>query len=324
MYTFDELLNICKTEINTLKFTERAPFSLYEPILYTLGNSGKRLRPVALLMATNIFSDDISKAINSALAIEVFHNFTLLHDDIMDNASTRRGVPSVHKKWNENAAILSGDAMSLYSFKLLCESDKALRSELLDIFIEMSLQVCEGQQSDMEFENMTDVSVADYLNMIRLKTSVLIAGAMKMGAICGGANTTQADALYEVGINLGLAFQIQDDVLDTYSNCASFGKNIGGDILEGKKTYLLLTTYEQASEVDKVTLNNILKYEKDGQVKIDSVKKMYDKYGVRTIAEQKIKEYYDKSISLIDALDVPCERKEPIRELSDIVLTRKK
>ncbi|MFI3262918.1 MAG: polyprenyl synthetase family protein [Rikenellaceae bacterium] len=324
MYTFDEIINICNSEIAKVNFLDRAPLSLYEPILYTLENSGKRLRPVATLMSTNVFSDEINEGINAALAIEVFHNFTLLHDDIMDNAATRRGKPSVHIKWNENAAILSGDAMVLYAYKLLTKSNKKSLGNLLEVFNEITLQVCEGQQYDMEFETATNVSVDDYINMIRLKTSVLIAGAMKMGAICGGATLEEADKLYEVGVNLGLAFQIQDDVFDTYSNKESFGKEIGGDILEGKKTYLLLSTYNIASEEDVTKLNTIFSTEMPDELKISSVKAIYDKYNVKDLANEKIKEFYEKALSALDSLQVENYRKEPLVELSKIILTRKK
>ncbi|MFI3267470.1 MAG: polyprenyl synthetase family protein [Rikenellaceae bacterium] len=324
MYTFEQLISICNDEIAKINFKDRAPLSLYEPILYTLENSGKRLRPVATLMSTNLFTDNILCGINTALALEVFHNFTLLHDDIMDNASTRRGKPSVHKKWNENVAILSGDAMMLCAYKFLAKNDKMLLGNLLEVFNEVTLQVCEGQQLDMEFETAENVTVDDYLNMIRLKTSVLIAGAMKMGAICGGATPKEADVLYEIGLNLGLAFQIQDDVLDTYSDKESFGKEIGGDILEGKKTYLLLTTYGVATAEDTERLNTLFSAEIENELKISSVRAIYDKYNVKELANEKVKEFYEKALSAIDSLEVEDSRKEPLRELSNIILTRKK
>lgn len=323
MYTFEQLITICNTEINKINFISHKPYSLYEPILYTLNNSGKRLRPVSLLLSANLFSKEISKAIKPAMAIEMFHNFTLLHDDIMDNAPTRRGKACVHKKWDENQAILSGDTMSLYAYKLLSESDAELIPRLLTIFNKITIEVCEGQQYDVEFEARNNVTINEYLEMIRLKTSVLLAGAMKMGAICGGASDKESDLIYNIGENLGLAFQIQDDILDTYSDSESFGKTIGGDIIEKKKTFLLLTLKEH-SEKEYLEVINIADSKIKTAQKIEAVKYIYDSFGVKEIAEAKIIDLYKKSLLTIDSLDINEESKSSLREFADVILTRKK
>ena len=234
MYSFHELADIVQNEIKNLKYPQQ-PELLYAPIVYSLEEGGKRIRPVALLMACNLFRDEIDCAKPAALAVEVFHNFTLLHDDIMDRSDTRRGKPAVHTRWNDNVAILSGDAMMIYAYKLLCGCDRRVLPQLLETFNETAIGVCEGQQYDMDFESRDDVTVDRYLEMIRLKTGVLLAGALKLGAICAEAQPWQAELLYNFGINVGLAFQLQDDLFDTYGDAAVFGKPIGGDILAGKK-----------------------------------------------------------------------------------------
>lgn len=323
MHTFDQLLTLCESKIENLNF-QRSPHSLYTPIEYTLSNSGKRMRPVALLMSANIFSDSIEDAINAAMSIEVFHNFTLLHDDIMDNASTRRGKPTVHVKWDANSAILSGDAMVIYSYTLLAQSKPEHLTKLLPVFNELSLGVCEGQQYDMMFEKMNNVTIEEYLNMIRLKTSVMIAGAMKMGAICGSANEEQADLMYNIGLNLGMAFQIQDDMLDTYGNSENFGKKVGGDILEAKKTYLYLTAINSATEEDRSLLDSLLHSEIEPDIKIESVRTIYNKYLVKELAIQKINSYFLKVEELLASLNVSSERKEPIKTLINYILLREK
>ena len=230
MYSFHELADIVQNEIKNLKYPQQ-PELLYAPIVYSLEEGGKRIRPVALLMACNLFRDEIDCAKPAALAVEVFHNFTLLHDDIMDRSDTRRGKPAVHTRWNDNVAILSGDAMMIYAYKLLCGCDRRVLPQLLETFNETAIGVCEGQQYDMDFESRDDVTVDRYLEMIRLKTGVLLAGALKLGAICAEAQPWQAELLYNFGINVGLAFQLQDDLFDTYGDAAVFGKPIGGDIL---------------------------------------------------------------------------------------------
>lgn len=222
MYSFNELQGIFEQELRSMKWP-REPRLLYEPIAYSLEEGGKRIRPVALLMACSAFRGGIDAAKPAAMAIEVFHNFTLLHDDIMDRSDMRRGKPAVHTRWNDNVAILSGDAMMIWAYRLLSQCDEAVLPQLLAVFTDVAVGVCEGQQYDMDFESRDDVTVEEYLRMIELKTAVLLAGALKIGALCGGAEPVQAELLYRFGIDLGMAFQLQDDLLDTYGDPAVFG-----------------------------------------------------------------------------------------------------
>ena len=257
MHKIKDLQEIINKEIESKKMG-REPFSLYEPINYSLSNGGKRIRPLLTLLACNLFSEKIDQAIDAALAIEIFHNFTLLHDDIMDKADIRRGKPTVHKKWNENTAILSGDAMFIKSYDFLLETKTEKFKEILQVFNNTALEVCEGQQYDMEFENRNDVSENEYLRMIELKTSVLLAAALKIGAIIGGAENADADLLYDFGRNIGLAFQLQDDMLDVYGSKNTFGKEIGGDIVANKKTFLLIKAKQLSSIEDKRHIDSYL------------------------------------------------------------------
>lgn len=324
MYSFRELTDIIENEIKHLKYPKE-PRLLYEPIAYSLEEGGKRIRPVSLLMACNLFSEGIEQAKPAALAIEVFHNFTLLHDDIMDRSDLRRGKPAVHTRWNDNVAILSGDAMMIYAYRLLCSCETQILPQLLDIFNETAIGVCEGQQFDMDFETRDEVSVDEYLNMIRLKTSVLLAGALKIGAVCGGAQEWQAELLYKFGIEVGLAFQIQDDLFDTYGDASVFGKPIGGDILAGKKTYLLTSALKAA---DEPTRNEILALIHDKQIdaatKIDSVRSIYDRLGIRQSTEKAISEYFREAELILHHLNLPEERIVPLHELAEKLLKRKK
>ena len=242
----EELMKRIHAYIEQLSYS-REPKGLYDPIEYVLALGGKRLRPVLMLLAYNLYREDVESIFSQAAGIETYHNFTLLHDDLMDNADMRRGKPVVHKKWNENTAILSGDAMLILSYQFMmnqCPPEHV--QEVMEIFGRTALEVCEGQQWDMEFESHNDVTVSEYIEMIRLKTSVLLAAALKIGAVLGGASSADAQKLYDFGIQMGLAFQLQDDYLDVYGNPAVFGKKIGGDILCNKKTYMLITALEQA------------------------------------------------------------------------------
>ena len=242
----EELMKRIHAYIEQLSYS-REPKGLYDPIEYVLALGGKRLRPVLMLLAYNLYREDVESIFSQAAGIETYHNFTLLHDDLMDNADMRRGKPVVHKKWNENTAILSGDAMLILSYQFMmnqCPPEHV--QEVMEIFGRTALEVCEGQQWDMEFESRNDVTVGEYIEMIRLKTSVLLAAALKIGAVLGGASSADAQKLYDFGIRMGLAFQLQDDYLDVYGNPAVFGKKIGGDILCNKKTYMLITALEQA------------------------------------------------------------------------------
>ena len=324
MYSFHELADIVQNEIKNLKYPQQ-PELLYAPIVYSLEEGGKRIRPVALLMACNLFRDEIDCAKPAALAVEVFHNFTLLHDDIMDRSDTRRGKPAVHTRWNDNVAILSGDAMMIYAYKLLCGCDRRVLPQLLETFNETAIGVCEGQQYDMDFESRDDVTVDRYLEMIRLKTGVLLAGALKLGAICAEAQPWQAELLYNFGINVGLAFQLQDDLLDTYGDAAVFGKPIGGDILAGKKTFLLTTALKTA---DAATRGELLARLHDGGMsaaeKIETVRGIYDRLGVRKITEKAIADYFRNADRILNSLEVGIERIVPLQELGETLLNRKK
>ena len=255
----------------------------------------------------------------------MFHNFTLLHDDIMDRSDTRRGKPAVHTRWNDNVAILSGDAMMIYAYKLLCGCDRRVLPQLLETFNETAIGVCEGQQYDMDFESRDDVTVDRYLEMIRLKTGVLLAGALKLGAICAEAQPWQAELLYNFGINVGLAFQLQDDLFDTYGDAAVFGKPIGGDILAGKKTFLLTTALKTA---DAATRGELLARLHDGGMsaaeKIETVRGIYDRLGVRKITEKAIADYFRNADRILNSLEVGIERIVPLQELGETLLNRKK
>ena len=273
-------------EIEKLNW-EIEPKNLYAPIEYTLALGGKRIRPICLLLANHIFSNDHSNAISLALSIEVFHNFTLLHDDIMDKADMRRGKPTVHIKWNENTSILSGDGMLIKAYQLLAEYKGDNFRKILDIFSQTAIEVCEGQQYDMEFENRNDVKEEEYIEMIRLKTAVLLAASLKIGALSGGANETEAQALYDFGINIGIAFQLKDDLLDVYGDEATFGKNIGGDICCNKKTYLLINALNKAEGEQKESLKNWI--EKDEFNRTEKIKAVTSIYNQLKLKEKTVK-----------------------------------
>lgn len=303
----------------------REPRLLYEPIAYSLEEGGKRIRPVALLMACSAFRGGIDAAKPAAMAIEVFHNFTLLHDDIMDRSDMRRGKPAVHTRWNDNVAILSGDAMMIWAYRLLSQCDEAVLPQLLAVFTDVAVGVCEGQQYDMDFESRDDVTVEEYLRMIELKTAVLLAGALKIGALCGGSEPVQAELLYRFGIDLGMAFQLQDDLLDTYGDPAVFGKPVGGDILVGKKTYLLTSALKAA---DAPTRARLLALLHDAGMapdeKIAAVRAVYDSLAVRQTTERVVASYFDEARQVLRSLRLSEERLAPLRELSDMLLNRRK
>lgn len=324
MYSFNELQGIVEQELRSLKWP-REPRLLYEPIAYSLEEGGKRIRPVALLMACSAFRGGVDAAKPAAMAIEVFHNFTLLHDDIMDRSDMRRGKPAVHTRWNDNVAILSGDAMMIWAYRLLSQCDEAVLPQLLAVFTDVAVGVCEGQQYDMDFESRDDVTVEEYLRMIELKTAVLLAGALKLGALCGGAEPVQAELLYRFGIDLGMAFQLQDDLLDTYGDPAVFGKPVGGDILVGKKTYLLTSALRAA---DAPTRARLLALLHDAGMapdeKIAAVRAVYDSLAVRQTAEHAIASYFDEARQVLRSLRLSEERLAPLQELSDMLLNRRK
>ncbi len=322
MIPLKQLQHIISEKINALNFNKE-PEALYEPIEYTLASGGKRIRPALTLAACNMFSEDVEKAVPAALAFEVFHNFTLLHDDIMDNSPIRRNKPTVHKKWNSNTAILSGDAMMIKAYELLSELPSGILKKILPLFNKTALEVCEGQQYDMNFENCDNVSEEEYLKMIKLKTSVLIAAALKAGATVGGADDKDADLLYEFGINLGLAFQIRDDLLDTYADTNIFGKKTGNDIITGKKTFLLITALQKSDAETSVKLSEIIsdKNIKEDK-KIELVINIYDKLNIKSITENKIKEFYLKAIKSLNKLSVQDNKKTELLTFADLIINR--
>ena len=326
MYSIEELQKLVEKEValRSEAMLQNTPVGLYRPIQYSLEIGGKRLRPVLLLLAYNLFSDDIENALPAAIAFEVFHNFTLLHDDIMDKASVRRNRATVHVQFSENNAILSGDAMAFQSYKYLIECKSAKRVETMALFTQTAIEVCEGQQFDMDFESRLDVKAEEYLEMIRLKTAVLLAGSLKAGAILAGASDKTANELYDFGIQLGLAFQLQDDLLDSFGDQQTFGKKIGGDILANKKTYLLIKTLENAtSDQKKELLGWVEKTGHDPAEKILAVTRLYESVGVKQIAEKKIDFYFSNAMKILQNLKVEDSRKDALQQLSAKMLTRK-
>jgi geranylgeranyl diphosphate synthase type II len=302
------------------------PANLYAPVEYALEAGGKRIRPVLALMACNLFGDDIQPALIPAVALEVFHNFTLLHDDVMDHADIRRNRPTVHRRWSENVAILSGDAMQVLAYRYLCRAKTELLPALLEAFSAAALEVCEGQQYDMDFERRTDVSIGEYLNMIRLKTAALLAASLKIGALCGGAEQQNTEALYRFGVALGLTFQIRDDLLDVYADPRMFGKATGGDILSGKKTFLLLSALEKA---DSATRRQLLELIGNGEIadgeKIRRATAIYDLLDVRRTAEQAMETYSSEAMEHLQAVKIPdASRKAELKKTAAMLLKRTK
>jgi geranylgeranyl diphosphate synthase type II len=322
MYTLDQLLEKVKTALSEVKLDEE-PKELYLPISYTLELGGKRIRPILVLLSCDLFGGNIEKAINSAVAIEIFHNFTLLHDDIMDNAPIRRGKETVFKKWNSNVAILSGDTMFAIAYKHLAMSDKNVLQNVLSIFTKAAIEVCEGQQYDMNFETRNDVTIPEYIEMIRLKTSVLIAASLKTGAVIAGADEKDVDNIYKLGEYVGLAFQLQDDLLDVYGNQNKFGKKIGGDIVTNKKTYLYIKALQEARGKDLNILQSYFSSNNfDQNEKINAVTEIYNKLGVKDSSVALINEYYDFAAQHLSLLSIDKERKITLKKYIDQLISR--
>jgi geranylgeranyl diphosphate synthase type II len=322
--TGEQLLQQIHEYIGNLSYM-REPMGLYDPIEYVLGLGGKRLRPVLMLLAYNLYKEDVTRIFSQAAGIETYHNFTLLHDDLMDKADMRRNKPTVHKKWDENTAILSGDAMLILAYQFMmkkCPLECVER--VMEVFGRTALEVCEGQQWDMEFEHRLDVTVDEYIEMIRLKTSVLLAAALKIGAILGGAPEKDAQLLYDFGIKMGLAFQLQDDYLDVYGDPAVFGKKIGGDILCNKKTFMLITALSLSEGEDKETLLNWL-HATDyvAEEKIQSVTALYNKVGVPELCQARIDAYYKEGLELLDKVNVESSLKEELKKFVCHLMDRK-
>ena len=317
----EQLLEYLAKEAKSIGNTE--PFNLYHPIEYTLNMGGKRLRPIMVLLTAELFGGCTDDIMNAALAVEIFHNFTLLHDDMMDGADMRRNKPSVHKKYNDNIAILSGDAMSIMAYHYLLKTKTSALPEIISLFTKTAIEVCEGQQYDMDFEDRLDVTVEEYLKMIRLKTAVLLACSFKIGALAAQAAKEDAEQIYNFGINLGIAFQLQDDLLDVYADQNKFGKKIGGDIVANKKTFLLIKALELATKEQKEELTSWLyRTEFTEGEKIASVKAVYELTGVKKISEEIIQNYYDKALHSLQAIRMPESRKSDLLRLAKSIMNR--
>lgn len=302
---------------------EREPKNLYEPIRYILGLGGKKMRPVLTLMSAEIFDVDYSKALPAALAVEVFHNFSLVHDDIMDDAPLRRGNVTVHEKWNINTGILSGDAMLILAYQYFEQYEPVIFRELAKLFSKTALEVCEGQQWDVDFETRTDVTIPEYLKMIEYKTAVLVAAAMKMGAIVAETSAENGDLIYDFGLNLGLAFQLQDDYLDAFGNPATFGKQIGGDIIENKKTYLYLKAIEFASAEEKAKLLQLFSVSlEENATKIEEVKTIFNATGATKATQQAIQDYTLMAFATLDKMNISSEKKSMLRSFGENLMNR--
>ena len=322
------LENTLKEMFSNLKFTAE-PAGLYDPLRYMIEIGGKRIRPRLCLLAYSLFKDEFTEEILSpSAALEVFHSFTLIHDDIMDKADVRRGVPTVYRKWDENTAILSGDVMSIESYKMIAKAPAAVLPEVLKLFSNTAAEVCEGQQYDMDFENMAQVPMDEYLKMIGLKTAVLIACAAKMGALIGGASSEEADLLYKFGYDIGLAFQITDDWLDTYGDPKVFGKAIGGDILNNKKTWLMIKAQNNAAHAElealAAAMGMPIATDEEKAAKIAAVKDLYAQLGVEQQAKEEIVRLHNQAMESVEKLGLTSEKKEALVRYAETLLGRKK
>lgn len=302
----------------------KEPKNLYEPIHYILGLGGKRMRPVLTLMSAEVFDTDYKKALPAALAVEVFHNFSLIHDDIMDDAPLRRGNETVHEKWNLNTGILSGDAMLILAYQYFEKYEPMVFRDLAKLFSKTALEVCEGQQWDVDFENREDVTISDYLKMIEYKTAVLVAAAMKMGAIIAETSEENADLIYDFGLNLGLAFQLQDDYLDAFGDPETFGKQVGGDIIENKKTYLYLKAIEFATPAEKEQLLHLFSIQpQDNTEKINSVKSIFNATGASSATQKAIQDFTLTAFDMLQKISIDNEKKEQLQSFGENLMGRK-
>jgi geranylgeranyl diphosphate synthase type II len=301
----------------------KEPKNLYIPVDYILQLGGKRIRPVLTLMASDIFSNDYKKALPAALAVEVFHNFTLVHDDIMDDAPLRRGKETVHEKWNINTGILSGDVMLILAYQYFENYEPEVFQKLAKLFSKTALEVCDGQQLDVDFETRNDVTIDEYIHMIRLKTSVLVAAALQMGAIVAKADQKNANLIYDFGLNLGIAFQLQDDYLDTFGDPETFGKQVGGDIIENKKTFLYLKALELSTPEDREKLLFFYNQKtKENSIKINEVTRIFEKYDIPLIIQNLISEYTEKSFATLNSLDIQNQSKEQLKAFGNFLMSR--
>ncbi len=322
MFTFDYCHKIIQHTIQRAN-EGKEPYNLYEPIRYILSNGGKRIRPVLLLMSCNLFNESVDKAISPALAIEIFHNFTLMHDDIMDHSEMRRNKATVHKKWDVNTAILSGDTMCILAYHYLMQVPDQYLRHVLQTFNSIGQEICQGQQLDLDFATRTHVGESDYITMIEKKTASLIGGSINIGAIVGNASAEDARNLYEFGRNIGIAFQLQDDLLDVYGNAEQFGKQIGSDIVENKKTYLLIKAYELASPEQRDVLDNLFQQKSiSPDNKVQEVTKIYDVLNIKGVTDSAISHYFNKAKSLLEKVSVEHHRKSEIEQLVEQLINR--
>lgn len=321
MYTIAELTERINSEVDKIQYNTE-PQNLYAPIRYILSIGGKRIRPLLMLLGYNLYKDDVQAIINNALALETYHNFTLLHDDLMDKSDMRRGNPTVHKKWNDNTAILSGDTMLIMAYQLF---NQGISNEAaLTAFIDATLGVCEGQQYDIDFESRNDVTEDEYMEMIRLKTSLLLGYALKIGALLGGADEEDVQNLYTFGEKMGLAFQLQDDLLDVYGNPEEFKKKLGGDIVVNKKTFMLINAYQKANPEQKAELDKwILAETFDSDKKIAAITHLYNILGIDKLAQQKIEQLFAIALQSLDKVKVADEKKAELRLFANTLLGRR-
>ena len=319
MKSIQELSALITDELGRIEYP-KTPSLLYEPIDYILGLGGKRMRPILVLMAYQLFDKNIEKAFSPALAIEVFHNFTLLHDDIMDNAPLRRGQKTVHEKWNNNVAILSGDTMLVQAYQLMAEVDNTIVKQVLAVFSKAAIEVCEGQQWDMDFETQSDVSIPDYLKMIEYKTAVLLGAALQIGGITAGASKEDQNHLYAFGRDLGIAFQLKDDLLDAFGDADAFGKQVGGDIMANKKTYLYLKALALADGTQRQNLEQYFSTNDTSQVKVDAVKTIFSNLKIPELTTNLIREYHARAMENLAAIN--SENKEPLLAFSALLMDR--
>ncbi len=323
MKSFSEYIDLVQQELEKLDW-KKEPKGLYEPISYVLSFGGKRVRPVFSLIANDVFDGDLKQVVPAALALEIFHNFTLLHDDVMDRADIRRGRPTVHKKWDENTAILSGDAMLIEAYRLLEKIPEKYQSRVLSLFSKMALEICEGQQYDVDFERSNSIQINDYLNMIRLKTAVLLATALQIGSLMADADEKQVSLMYDFGICIGIAFQLRDDFLDVYGNEETFGKAIGGDILCCKKTFLSITAFQKAKgELFDELVDWFNSDDKNPQEKIAKITQIYNQLDVPQLCEKMIEQYNQKAMHILDELALTDEKRNFLQTIAQKLMQRK-
>ena len=320
----DEILQRVNDYLSSLPY-DRKPASLYEPVQYVLAIGGKRIRPVLALLGYNLWREQPEDILMPAIGLETYHNYTLLHDDLMDNADMRRGHETVHRRWNANKAILSGDSMLVLAYQRVAQVPAQKLQQVLDLFTTTALEIGEGQEYDMTFEERNDVTEGEYIEMIRLKTSVLLACALKMGAILADAPQRDAELIYQLGEQIGLAFQLQDDLLDVYGDPKVFGKAIGGDIVSNKKTYMLINAYNLANDKQRAELSRWINAKTfNREVKVAEVTRLYDEIGIRQLCEQKINSYFEQARHTLSLIDLPDERKQALSAYMDELLHRKK